>query len=76
MDVITDILDTFGGPMAVARDTGTPPQTVSDWKKNGIPPWRRKSLLDLSPAEGKALSPRALAYLQSNERTPVEQVAA
>jgi hypothetical protein len=70
MDVVTEIMDALGGQAAVARAMRAPPQTVSDWTRNGIPPWRRPLLRELPVAEGKKLSRAAIEYLASTARTP------
>lgn len=72
MDVVRSIFDTFGGVSALAEATGFPQQTVSEWRNRSpaeIPPWRRPAVADAARRLERALSPEALAYLASRERT-------
>lgn len=78
--IIKEIFDKLGGATRIAAGTGHPVQTVHDWLGKGkaeIPPWRRADVLAFAGREQKLteLSPEALAYLQSTERT-VRQAAA
>lgn len=72
--VVPEIFETLGGSTEIARGTNLPVQTVNDWLNKGkpeIPPWRRGDVLTHARNAEKltALSPEALAYLQSQERT-------
>jgi hypothetical protein len=72
MSVVHTIIDAFGGVNATATATGTPQQTVSEWRTRNppeIPPWRRSSLIDAAQREKVKLPANALAYLASTERT-------
>lgn len=78
--IIEEIFDKLGGATRIATGTSQPVQTVHDWLAKGkpeIPPWRRPGVLEFAAREQKLteLSPDALAYLQSTERT-VRQAAA
>lgn len=78
--IIEEIFDKLGGATKIATGTNQPVQTVHDWLAKGkpeIPPWRRPAVLAFAGSEQKLteLSPAALAYLQSTERT-VRQAAA
>lgn len=82
MSVVPDIFEAFGGVNALANATGFAQQTVSEWQTRQppeIPPWRRHSVVDAARRLGKPLSPEALAYLSSSQRTKrtraAEQVA-
>ncbi|MEH3121200.1 MAG: hypothetical protein PGN16_04335 [Sphingomonas phyllosphaerae] len=79
MDVVRSIFETFGGVSALAEATGFPQQTVSEWRNRSpaeIPPWRRPAVADAARRLERALSPEALAYLASRERTPKAQPVA
>jgi hypothetical protein len=72
--VVSEIFEALGGSTKIALGTGFPIQTVNDWLSKGkpeIPPWRRAEVLAFARKAKKAklLSPEALAYLQSQERT-------
>jgi hypothetical protein len=72
--IIEEIFGKLGGATKIAAGTNQPVQTVHDWLAKGkpeIPPWRRPTVLKFAADQQKLteLSPEALAYLQSNERT-------
>lgn len=71
MHVVDQIFEAFGNsPKRLADATGIPIQTVWDWRGKGrkeIPVWRRPAVLNA--ARGLPLSPDALAYLNSTERS-------
>jgi hypothetical protein len=48
MKTDAQIIDELGGTTTVAADLQEPETTVSSWKKNGIPRWRRQPLIDLA----------------------------
>lgn len=78
--IIEEIFGKLGGATKIATGTNQPVQTVHDWLAKGkpeIPPWRRQAVLEYARQSQKLteLSPDALAYLQSTERT-VRQAAA
>lgn len=72
--VVEEIFSKLGGATKIATGTDQAVQTVHDWLGKGkpeIPPWRRPAVLKFA-ADQKMLtelSPEALAYLQSTERT-------
>lgn len=77
MSIIIDIFRELGEATAIANETGDPVQTVHSWKSNGkIPRWRRLTILEVAQRKGKQLSPEAIAYLTSTDKTPDAQVAA
>ena len=45
----SDIIDKLGGTFAVAQICNVKPPSVSEWRKNGIPPARRQFLMLYSP---------------------------
>lgn len=71
--IVDAIFKAFDGPTVIAKETGFPLQTVSDWRRNGnkdIPPWRRRDVLQAAQRIGVTLAPDALAYLASDVRLP------
>lgn len=71
--IVETIFQAFDGPTVIAKETGFPLQTVSDWRRNGradIPPWRRRDVLQAAQRAGVTLPPEALAYLASDVRLP------
>lgn len=79
--IVSEIFATLGGSTEIARGTGHPVQTVNDWLSKGkpeIPPWRRGDVLSFARNAGKLteLSPEALSYLQSQQRTVGRAAAA
>jgi len=78
MSVVHSIIEAFGGVNAAASRTGTPQQTVSEWGKRSppeIPPWRRPGLMDAARRAKIKLSPAAVAYLASTDRTPKDRAS-
>lgn len=51
----SEIIDALGGTAAVARLCQVKPPSVSDWRKEGIPPARRMYLQAVRP---EAFAPR------------------
>jgi hypothetical protein len=51
----SQIIDLLGGTVAVAEGIGAPPSTVSSWKVNGIPDWRKAALEMLAARKGVTL---------------------
>jgi hypothetical protein len=45
----TEIIDALGGTAEVARICNVRPPSVSEWRKNGIPPARRQFLMLFKP---------------------------
>lgn len=79
MSIVHEIFAAFKGPGNIAKATGLPLQTVSDWRVKGkpeIPPWRRNAVLDAAKRDSVDLSPEAIAYLASSDRLQPEQQAA
>jgi len=71
MHIVDHIFDVLGEATAIARETGDPVQTVHSWKAKGnIPHWRRQAVIDAAKRLDKQLSPEALVYLASAERSP------
>ena len=50
----SEIIDALGGTAAVARLCQVKPPSVSDWRKEGIPPARRMYLEAVRPDAFKA----------------------
>lgn len=54
---VSDIIETLGGRVAVARYTGWPYTTIDSWiTANRIPDWRRPALLRMALEVGAELS--------------------
>ncbi len=79
--IVEEIFGKLGGATKIATGTNQPVQTVHDWLAKGkaeIPPWRRPAVLKYAAESQKLteLSPAALAYLQSTERSVRPKAAA
>lgn len=66
------VIDALGGTVAVARTCGVRPPSVSDWKKDGIPPAR---MMFLRLTGRKKLAGLDLQAATATRRTPSKEVA-
>ena len=64
----SQIIDEFGGPVAVAKRLGAGRTAVYNWRRDGIPAKFWLPLLDAAKAEGKGhITPEALAWRPRRE---------
>lgn len=55
------IIDLFGPSQCeMARKTGIPQTTISNWTKHGIPPWRRFEIVECAKELGIKINGRPL----------------